>query len=74
MDASTTFTTITNLLEDTEYTFRLRAQNKQGGGSWSTHSAKTNPGVGTNIPKAVSSISAGSITSSSISLNWPTPR
>ena len=69
-----TYTTIQGLEPSTVYVNKVAAVNKHGTGSFSSsYVIKTDP-VGVTPPNAVSSIKSGSITSSSIQLNWPAPR
>eukprot|EP00795_Rhopilema_esculentum_P003659 gene3659-14900_t len=65
-----TYTTIKDLEPNTEYSIKVGAINKYGTGALSTnYIAKT----GSSTTNVVSSVTTGTITSSSIQLNWAAP-
>jgi len=71
--AGKTYTTIAGLKPNTVYVNKVAAVNKNGIGSFSPSYNVRTEVSGVTPPTAVSSISSGPITSSSIQLNWPPP-
>jgi streptogramin lyase/alpha-tubulin suppressor-like RCC1 family protein len=68
--SASTSTSVTGLFRGTAYTFRISAINAEGTSSPSGVSSSVIPAVVPNAPRA---LTVGSITASSVSLNWTAP-
>ena len=63
-------TTVTGLVPDSTYTFRVRANSSNGAGEWSSVDQKT---VDVNPPGPVTSLQIDNATSLAVSLSWDSP-